>query len=167
MDFCVLVAPALDTSLSLGQVTRAPGCVQIMQSNQPVLDVGPGTRLLRRTNQDMHLSAADFGEQLFFLDVCFGFVYKYNLLRFHAAGNELPADVVVYVDEACFFPGCACGWCGNVAENQLCKLFRVALTPVFQHICDAQVDLRPRLVWKQRVDDTLVKPQPAPVGRYL
>ena len=167
MYLFILIPTPHDSPGALNQIPRPPRCLQIVRRNKPVLHVGPSAHLLRAANQDTHLPAAYFCEQLFFLDVCFGFVYKDNLLRLHTASNELFADIVIHVYETCSFFGCACRRRGNVTENQLCKLFRIAFTPVFQHVCDTHINLRAWLVREQWVDDTLVKPQLASVGRYL
>jgi hypothetical protein len=68
MDFFILVALPLNTPFTLGKVTRPPRTVEVMERDQPVLDVGASAHFCRRAEQHPHLSAPNFPEKLLFAD---------------------------------------------------------------------------------------------------
>ena len=188
MDGFVLVALALDASLSLGQVAGPPGAVQVMERHQAVLDVGACAHLLGAAQQDAHLAGADLGKQLLFAHFGVGLMDKGNLFGGHAFGDELLPDVLIHgkgrfrliqrhrvlqsVEGRVvqrlghLFGGPGLGR-GNVAEHQLGQLVGLAIPPDLHDVVHALIDLGARLIRQQLVDDPLVQPQLAPVAGDL
>ena len=195
MDQRILVALALDAAFSLGQVTGPPGAVKVVERDQAILDVGASAHLLGASDEDAHLTGADFGEQLPFPYLGVGVVDERDLILRHPAPDELLADVLIDCEGALLFLRLhrdqafqrvklrviqdtarrfrgpfrdrpAFG-CGNIAENQLCQALRRAVPPELQDIADALIDLCSVLVGEQGVDDPLVQTQLAPIRRDL
>ena len=188
MDFFVLVALSLNTPFTLGKVTRPPRTVEVMERDQPVLDVGASAHFCRRAEQHPHLSAPNFSEKLLFADFRICTMDKCNLFFWHPSFYQFLPDVVVngeVTHSAGFirhrgiqlaalilcrqFPGSrrTSTRRGDVAENELGQLIGLALAPELQNILDALVDLCTVLVGEHGIDNTLVKPQLAPIRRDL
>ena len=66
IDFHLLIPVSLpkNTPLLLFQVRRLPWAVQMMQGNQPILNIGSRAKLRRRPHQDTHLSGAHLCKKL-------------------------------------------------------------------------------------------------------
>ena len=92
-----------------------------------------------------------------------------DLLRGHPAPDQLAANVLINVGKRRFFLGQgflvrgAPGGRGHVTEDKLGQLIGLALAPVFQDVLHAEVDLCSGLVGKQRVNQTLIQSELAPV----
>ena len=66
INFYLLISVPLpeNTSLLLFQVRRLPRAVQMMQGNQPILNIGSCAKFWRRPHQDTHLSGAHLCKQV-------------------------------------------------------------------------------------------------------
>ena len=198
------IALTNDTTGALLQITGTPGTVQIMQSDQPILTVGSCAHLGRTAEQYTHLTGAYLCEQLLLFHFGIGVVNKGNLVRRHAAGDHLAADILVHVEIAfnrvAGYPGqlrqiidwfqrrkvilvprticlfrCVClRGCSlhalrgrNVAEYQLCQPVVCAFLPNAEDVFDAGIDLAPRVIRQQRIDQALIQSQLSSVAGNL
>ena len=68
MHFLVAVALTDDAATALLQIARPPRTVEVMQRDEPVLDIHTRTHLKGAAHQDAHLPGAHLCKQLFFAD---------------------------------------------------------------------------------------------------
>ena len=66
IDFHLLIPVSLpeNTTLLLFQIRRLPRAIQMMQGNQPILNIGSCAKFRRRPHQNTHLSGAHFCKKL-------------------------------------------------------------------------------------------------------
>ena len=82
---------------SLLQIARPPRRIQIMQSDQSVLNIGACAKFLCAAKQNPHLSAPDLGEQIFLFDFRIRVMDELNLLFRNPACNQFVPDIVIDV----------------------------------------------------------------------
>ena len=96
-DVRVLVCLALDSAVALGDVSRPPRNVEMVQGDRPRLDVGADPHLLRRAEDHVHVPGAAGREQAGLLDVVACLVDVADPVGGDAAVGELVAELVVGV----------------------------------------------------------------------
>ena len=153
-----------------------------MQRDQPVLDVGPGSHLGGAAHEHAHLTGAHLGEQLLLLDLRIGFMDEGNLLGRYAVGDELFPNVVIdiegiflrrFIRNEGFASALRSSRCTralgrrNIAEDELCQPVFLPGFPDAQDVADTGVDLAGRIVRQQRIDETLIEAELAPVAGDL
>ena len=67
LHFLIAIALADDTPVSLCHIRRTPAHVQMVERNQPILTVCPGSHFLRTAKQYTHLTGTNLRKQFFFL----------------------------------------------------------------------------------------------------
>ena len=95
MDSFVFVALPDNAALALLQVAGTPRAVQVMQGDEPVLDIHARSHLEGAAHKDAHLTSTNLGEQLLLFRLGVRVVDKGDLLRGDASGDELVADVLI------------------------------------------------------------------------
>ena len=97
VDMYLLVAVALpdNAALALFQVAGPPGAVQVVEGNEPVLDVHARAHLEGAAHEHPHPALPHPGEQFFFPGGSIGVVDESNLLGGDAPGDELVPDVLI------------------------------------------------------------------------
>ena len=153
-----------------------------MQRNQSVLDVGTRPHFGSAAHEHAHLTGAYLGEQLLLLDLRIGFMDEGNLLGRHTVSDELFPNVVIDVEGvllrgiirkkgfASILRSSRCTralGCGNIAEDELGQLILLTGFPDAQDVADAGVDLAGRIIRQQRIDETLIEAELAPVAGDL
>ena len=151
LDLFIFVALPQNTSFLLFQIRRLPWAIQMVQSDQPVLHVCPGSELRRRSDQDTHLAGSHLCEKLRFLGLGIGLMDKDDLLRRNALGCQLIPQIIVDIERAVRFG------CREVTKNQLCSLVRCGLLPHLKSIFHAQIDLALLRVRQQIIDEPLIE----------
>ena len=91
----IFVALPDNAALSLLQVSRPPGTVQVMEGNEAVLDVCSRTHFEGAAQEDADLTAADLGKEGLFPGFGVGVVDERDLIRGDALFNELVPDVLI------------------------------------------------------------------------
>ena len=99
----VFVALPHNASMPLLQISGPPRAVQIMQADQPLLDVGTGPHLEGGANQDTHLTGADLLKQGFPLGLGFGGVNEGDLPGRHSQRHQLVFEIVIHIEAAIEF----------------------------------------------------------------
>ena len=100
LHFWILVALPDDSALPLLQVGGTPRTIQVVQGDEPLLDVGARAHFGGTANQDTHLTGADFSEQFFLLSFSLGAVDVGDFLGGDSHGNQLIPEGVVDVELA-------------------------------------------------------------------
>ena len=94
-DLLVFVALPQDATVPLFHFGGLPRGIQMMQSGQPLLDIGAGAHLLRGTDQDSHSIVADLFEEHLFFGVRIGIADGGDLVTRDATGDQLFDDFIV------------------------------------------------------------------------
>ena len=184
MNFGVHIALANDTTAALFKVARSPGCIKVMQSDKSVLDVHAGSHLKGRTHKNTDLTGTDFAEQFLFASFGVCLVDESNLLSRNTSRHKFLTDVIIHCEARFFldtvflckmlqgsefravqitgrsFGNLLCRRafrCREVAKDELCQFVVVSFLPNAVNVIHAHIDFACRLVWKIRIDDTLVK----------
>ena len=95
MHFLVAVALTDDAAAALLQIARPPRAVEVMQRDEPVLDVHTRTHLKGAAHQDAHLPGAHLCKQLFFADFGVCLMDVRNLFAWNPQRNQLAANIVI------------------------------------------------------------------------
>ena len=106
---------------SLLQIARPPWRIQIMQSDQSVLNIGACSKFLCAAKQNPHLSAPDLGEQILLFDFRIRVMDELNLLFRNPACNQFVPDIVIDVKRTVPMRR------GQVTEHKLRQLLRLPL----------------------------------------
>ena len=107
INFYLLISVSLpeNTPFLLFQVRRLPRAIQMMQGNQPILNIGSRAKFRRRPHQDTHLSGAHLCKKL----CLFGFrvilVNERHFLTGNTSRHQLFPHIIINIE-------CAIGfWC--------------------------------------------------------
>ena len=184
VNFRIHVALSDDTTAALLQVARSPGCVEVVECDQPVLYVHAGSHLKGRTHENTDLTGTDFAEQFLFTNLGVCLMDERNLLSRNPSCHKFFPDVIVH-GEARFFRGtvflckhfkstdfravevacrsfghplaCRTFRSGEITENELGQFIVLSFLPNAVNVIYAHIDFACRLIGKIRIDDTLVK----------
>ena len=107
IDFHLLIPVSLpkNTTLLLFQVRRLPRAVQMMQGNQPILNIGSCSKFRRRPHQDTNLSGAHLCKQVSFFRLGVVLVDERHFFTGNTSRHQLLPHIIVDVE-------CAIGfWC--------------------------------------------------------
>ena len=188
MDFLVSVSLTDDTSAALLQITRPPRAVEVMERDEPVLDVHSGPHLKRTSHEDAHLSGTHLAEQLFLTNLGVRFVDEGDLFTRDAHSDQLAANIVVdrkrsvrfhavfgqlrlqcaklrTVKRLALCLGRGRLWRGQVTKDELGELVCLPFLPDTENVIYTPVHLAAWVVRKVGVDDALVKPELSSIRR--
>ena len=107
IDFHLLIPVSLpkNTTLLLFQVRRLPRAVQMMQGNQPILNIGSCSKFRRRPHQDTNLSGAHLCKQVCLFRLGVVLVDERHFFTGNTSRHQLLPHIIVDVE-------CAIGfWC--------------------------------------------------------
>ena len=107
IDFYLLIPVSLpkNTPLLLFQVRGLPRAIQMMQGNQPILNIGSCAKFRRRPHQDTHLSGAHLCKQVSLFSFRVILVNERHFLTRNTPRHQLLPNIIVDVE-------CAIGfWC--------------------------------------------------------
>ena len=96
MNFGIHVTLPDNTTAALFQISRSPGCVKVMESDQPVLYIHTGSHLKGGTHEHTDLTGADFTEQFLFAGFGVRFVDESDLLSRNPSCHKFVPDVIIY-----------------------------------------------------------------------
>ena len=151
VNLFVFVALTDDSAVALGHIGRSPAYIQMMHGHQQGLDIGACAHLCSAAQQDTHLAAADFGEQIRFLTFSISVVDELDLRFRHPGGKQLCANIIVDIERAVSLGR------GHIAENQLRQIILFGFVPDTQNIVDAGIQLAVRVIRGERIHQPLVK----------
>ena len=105
LHFLVAVSLTKNPSFLLFQVRGFPRAVQMMQGNQPVLNVCTSTKFWGRTKQDTHLTGTHLCKQfcLFGFGICL--MDESNLLTGDSLCHQFLPNIIVYIECSVCFRG--------------------------------------------------------------
>ena len=107
IDFHLLIPVSLpkNTSLLLFQVRRFPRTIQMMQGNQPILNIGSCAKFWCRPHQNTHLSSAHLCKQVCFFRFGVVLVNERHFFTGNTSRHQLFPHIIVNVE--CTI----CLWC--------------------------------------------------------
>ena len=152
LNLFVSVALADDTPISLCHIGRTPAHIQVMDSHKQVLAVGASPHLLRGAEQHPHLTRAHFSKEFFFLYLVVRIMNESNFFCRNAPCDQLCLDVVIDIKRTVIF------WGAHIAEQELRQTAFLSFLPYPEHISHTGIELAVRIIWQERVHQTLVKP---------
>src|SRR5699024_4571728 len=123
----------------------------MMESDQPVLDIGSRTQLWRGAKQDTHFPGTHLCEQFRFLCLCPCFMDKSNLLPGNAFCHQLFPHIIIYIKRTVIFRR------GKVTEDKLCGTVLCCLLPDIKGIFYTTVYLAVRVIREHIVDKPLIQ----------
>src|SRR5438477_8948837 len=89
LDGLILVALPQNSSFPLLNVGGTPGGVQVMQRDEPLLNIGAGAHLLSAAHEDADPASAHLLEQRVLFGVAVIILNESNVFRRHTALDEL------------------------------------------------------------------------------
>ena len=100
IDFHLLIPVSLpeNTPLLLFQVRRFPRTVQMMQGNQPILNIGSRAKFRRRPHQDTHLSGAHLCKQVCFFRFGVVLVNERHFFTGNTSRHQFLPHIIVDVE---------------------------------------------------------------------
>ena len=107
IDFHLLIPISLpeNTPLLLFQIRRLPRAVQMMQGNQPILNIGSCAKFRCRPHQDTHLSGAHLCKQVCLFRLGVVLVDERHFLTGNTSRHQLLPHIIIDVECAIRF------WC--------------------------------------------------------
>ena len=123
MNLFIMISLADNTPFPLFQVRWFPANIQMVQRNQTILHVGPGTHLCCRTNQKTNLPGFHFSKQLRLLCFCICIMNECNLFFRYTFFHQFLLQVVINIETAITFR------CAQVTKNQLCRFLCCCVFP--------------------------------------
>ena len=157
VHFGILVALADDAALPLLKVSGTPRAVQMVQGDEPLLDVSARAHFLGGANQDAHLTGAHFAEQLLLLRFRFGIVDVGNLVGGDAPGKQQVFERVIGIEPAVVLGR------GQVAKHHLRGAVHRRALPDGIDVLGAGVYLAGLAGREHRIHHALVQRQLAPI----
>ena len=155
--FGVFVALANDAALPLLKIGRTPRAVEMVQGDELLLAVGASTHALGAAQQDTHLTAPHFTEQIFFLHLAFGVVDEGNLIFWNAQFQQFCVNIIINAESAVIL------WGGEVAKNHLRGVLACGALPDLKHIFGALGGFAVGVTGKHGVDQPLIQRQLAAI----
>ena len=156
----VFVALPDNAPLPLLKVGRTPRTIQMVQSDELLLAVGAGAHALGAAQQDTHLTAPHFAEQIFLLHLALGVVDEGDFVFGNAQFQQFRANIIINAEGAVIL------WGGQVAENHLGGTLVSGALPDLKHIFGALGGFAVGGAGQHGVDEPLVQRQLAAIVGY-
>ena len=153
LNFLVLVALTDDTTVSLGHIRWSPAYIQVVNSDQFILDIGASTHLLCTAKQHTHLTGTNLCKEFFFLRFGIRIMDESHFFSRNTSRKELGFNVIIDIECAIILRG------RQVTKYKLSQLVSLTVLPDFQHIVYASIELAVGVIGQQRVHQSLIQPQ--------
>ena len=155
--FGVFVALANDTALPLLKVGRTPWAVEMVECDELLLAVGASAHALGAAQQNTHLTAPHFAEQVFLLSFALGVVDEGDLIFGNAQFQQFRANIIINAE------GSVILWGGQVAKNHLGGTLVGGALPDLKHIFRALGGFAVGVTGQHGVDEPLIQRQLAAI----
>ena len=132
----------------------------MVQSDELLLAVGAGAHALGAAQQDTHLTAPHFAEQIFLLHLALGVVDEGDFVFGNAQFQQFRANIIINAEGAVIL------WGGQVAENHLGGTLVSGALPDLKHIFGALGGFAVGGAGQHGVDEPLVQRQLAAIVGY-
>ena len=149
----VFVALPDNAPLPLLKVGRTPRAIQMVQSDELLLAVGASAHALGAAQQDTHLTAPHFAEQIFLLYLALGVVDEGDLVFGNTQFQQLRVNIIINAE------GSVILWGGEVAKNHLRGALASGALPDLKHIFGALGGFAVGVTGEHGVDQPLIQRQ--------
>ena len=149
----VFVALPDNAPLPLLKVGRTPRAVKVVQGNELLLAVGACSHTLGAAQQDTHLAAPHFAEQIFLLYLALGVVDEGNLVFGNTQFQQFCVNIIINAESAVIL------WGGQVAKNHLGGTLVSGALPDLKHIFGALGGFAVGVTGEHGVDQPLIQRQ--------
>ena len=156
----VFVALPDNAPLPLLKVGRTPRAFEVVQGDELLLAVGAGAHALGAAQQDTHLTAPHFAEQIFLLHLALGVVDEGDFVFGNAQFQQFRANIIINAE------GSVILWGGQVAKNHLGGTLVSGALPDLKHIFGALGGFAVGGAGQHGVDEPLVQRQLAAIVGY-
>ena len=153
----VFVALPDNAPLPLLKVGRTPRAFEVVQGDELLLAVGAGAHALGAAQQDTHLTAPHFAEQIFLLHLALGVVDEGDLVFGNAQFQQFRANIIINAE------GSVILWGGQVAKNHLGGTLVSGALPDLKHIFGALGGFAVGGAGQHGVDEPLIQRQLAAI----
>ena len=156
----VFVALPDNAPLPLLKVGRTPRTIQMMQSDELLLTVGASTHALGAAQQDTHLTAPHFSEQVFLLYLALGVVDECDLVFGNTQFQQFCMNIIINAESAVILR------CAEVAKDHLGGALASGALPDLKHIFGALGGFAVGIAGKHGIDQPLIQRQLAAIVGY-
>ena len=125
----------------------------MMQSDELLLTVGAGAHALGAAQQDTHLTAPHFSEQVFLLYLALGVVDECDLVFGNTQFQQFCVNIIINAESAVIL------WGGQVAEDHLRGALASGALPDLKHIFRALGGFAVGIAGEHGVDQPLIQRQ--------
>ena len=153
----VFVALPDNAPLPLLKVGRTPRTFEVVQGDELLLAVGAGAHALGAAQQDTHLTAPHFAEQVFLLHLALGVVDEGDLVFGNTQFQQLRVNIIINAE------GSVILWGGQVAKNHLGGTLVRGALPDLKHIFRALGGFAVGIAGEHGVDQPLIQRQLAAI----
>ena len=153
----VFVALPDDAPLPLLKVGRTPRAIQMVQGDELLLAVGASAHALGTAQQDTHLTAPHFAEQIFLLYLALGVVDEGDLVFGNTQFQQLRVNIIINAESAVILG------CTKVAKNHLRGALASSALPDLKHIFGALGGFAVGVTGEHGVDQPLIQRQLAAI----
>ena len=129
----------------------------MVQGDELLLAVGASTHALGAAQQDTHLTAPHFAEQIFLLYLTLGVVDKGDLVFGNAQFQQLRANIIINAEGAIIL------WGREVAKNHLRGALVCGAFPDFKHILRTLGGFAVGVTGEHGIDNPLIQRQLAAI----
>ena len=147
----VLVSLPDDTAIALCHIRRPPAHIQMVDCNQAILHVRPGSHLLGTAEEHSHLPGTDLGKEFFLLRLRVRFMDKGDFRFRYSCRHELRFDIIIDIERSVILG------CGQIAEYQLRQSLIFPILPDLQYVIDTGIQLAARIIRKQGIHEPLIE----------
>ena len=153
----VFVALPDNAPLTLLKVGRTPRAIKVVQGDELLLAVGASAHALGAAQQDTHLTAPHFAEQVFLLYLALGVVDEGDLVFGNTQFQQFCVNIIINAESAVIL------WGGQVAKNHLGGTLVSGALPDLKHIFGALGGFAVGIAGKHGVDQPLIQRQLAAI----
>ena len=157
VHFLIFIALTNDAPFALLKVGRTPRTIQMVQSDELLLTVGASAHALGAAQQDTHLTASHFSEQVFLLYLALGVVDEGDLVFGNTQFQQFCVNIIINTESAVIL------WGGQVAEDHLRGALASGALPDLKHIFRALGGFAVGIAGKHGVDQPLIQRQLAAI----
>ena len=153
----IFVALPDNAPLPLLKVGRTPRAFEVVQGDELLLAVGAGAHALGAAQQDTHLTAPHFAEQIFLLHLALGVVDEGDFVFGNAQFQQFRANIIINAESAVIL------WGGQVAKNHLGGALVSGALPDLKHIFRALGGFAVGVAGEHGIDQPLIQRQLAAI----
>ena len=156
----VFVALTNDAPFALLEIRRTPRTIQMVQSDELLLTIRSRAHALGAAQQDTHLTAPHFAEQVFLLYLALGVVDEGDLVFGNTQFQQFRANIIINAESTVILR------CAEVAKDHLGGTLVNGALPDLKHIFRALGGFAVGVTGEHGIDKPLIQSQLAAIVGY-